>query len=78
MRLQGKVAVITGAGSGIGRETAVLFAREGAAIVVADVNAQAGEKTAGEIAKAGGRAHAVRADVSKSADAKAMIDAAEQ
>ena len=40
MRLQGKVALITGAGSGIGRETALLFAREGAAIVVADVNAR--------------------------------------
>ena len=77
MRLQGKVALITGAGSGIGRETALLFAREGAAIVVADVDAQAGEKTAAEVAKAGGRAHAVKADVSKSADAKAMIDAAE-
>jgi NAD(P)-dependent dehydrogenase (short-subunit alcohol dehydrogenase family) len=77
MRLQGKVALITGAGSGIGRETALLFAREGAAIVVADVNAQAGEKTAGEVAKAGGRAHALRSDVSVSADAKAMIDAAE-
>jgi len=78
MRLQGKVALITGAGSGIGRETALLFAREGAAIVVADVNAAAGEKTAGEIAKAGGRAHAVKADVSKAGDAKAMVDAAEQ
>ncbi len=78
MRLSGKVALITGAGSGIGRETAILFASEGAAVVVADVNADAGERTAREIKGAGGRALAVRADVSKGADARAMVEAAER
>ena len=46
MRLQGKVAFITGAGAGIGRATAVLFAREGAKVVVAEIDAKAGEETA--------------------------------
>ncbi|MFI5315184.1 MAG: glucose 1-dehydrogenase [Myxococcota bacterium] len=78
MRLAGKVALITGAGSGIGRETAILFASEGAAIAVADVNAPAGERTAGEIRGAGGRAIAVRADVSQGAEARAMVEAAER
>ena len=78
MRLSGKVALITGAGSGIGRETAILFASEGAAVVVADVNADAGARTAREIEGAGGRALAVRADVSKGADARAMVEAAER
>jgi NAD(P)-dependent dehydrogenase (short-subunit alcohol dehydrogenase family) len=78
VRLSGKVALITGAGSGIGRETAILFASEGASVVVADLNAEAGERTAGEIRGAGGRSLAVRADVSKGADARAMIEAAER
>jgi NAD(P)-dependent dehydrogenase (short-subunit alcohol dehydrogenase family) len=78
VRLSGKVALITGAGSGIGRETALLFASEGASVVVADVNAQAGERTVSEVKGAGGRAFAVKADVSKGADAKAMIDSAER
>ena len=78
MRLQGKVALITGAGSGIGRETALLFASEGAKIVVADVNAEAGERTVAQVTGAGGRAVAVRADVSKGADAQAMIAVAER
>jgi NAD(P)-dependent dehydrogenase (short-subunit alcohol dehydrogenase family) len=62
-RLQGKVAVITGAGTGIGRATARLFALEGARVVVAEVNAAAGEETAHLIAQAGGSAIAVATDV---------------
>jgi NAD(P)-dependent dehydrogenase (short-subunit alcohol dehydrogenase family) len=78
MRLSGKVALITGAGSGIGRETALLFASEGAKVVVADVNAEAGERTVSQVKGAGGRAVAVRADVSKGKEAEAMIAAAER
>ena len=78
MRLEGKVAVITGAGSGIGRESALLFSQEGARIVVADVNEEAGRKVAGELKSAGGEAVYVRADVSKSSEAEAMIRAAEE
>jgi NAD(P)-dependent dehydrogenase (short-subunit alcohol dehydrogenase family) len=78
MRLDGKVAVITGAGSGIGRESALLFAAEGAAVVVADVTDDAGEETAATVIAAGGRATYVRADVSRSADCAAMVRAAEE
>lgn len=72
-RLTGKVALITGAGSGIGRATAVLFAREGAAVVVADFVPQGGHETVKQIRDAGGRAAFVEVDVSKSADAQRMI-----
>jgi NAD(P)-dependent dehydrogenase (short-subunit alcohol dehydrogenase family) len=78
MRLHNKVALITGAGSGIGRETALLFAREGASIVVADVNDQAGQSVVAELQAAGGKAVYVHADVSKAADAEAMVRAAEE
>jgi NAD(P)-dependent dehydrogenase (short-subunit alcohol dehydrogenase family) len=78
MRLQNKVALITGAGSGIGRETALLFAREGAAVVVVDVNDAAGQETVAMVAAAGGRAAYTRADVSNAADAEAMVAFAEQ
>jgi NAD(P)-dependent dehydrogenase (short-subunit alcohol dehydrogenase family) len=78
MRLENKVALITGAGSGIGRESALLFAREGAAVVVADVNEDAGRAVVAELEGAGGRATFVRADVSKGADAEGMVRAAEE
>jgi NAD(P)-dependent dehydrogenase (short-subunit alcohol dehydrogenase family) len=70
MRLKDKVALITGAGSGIGREAALLFAREGAAIVAVDVNEKAAQETAALI---GSKAIHVRADVSKAADCERMV-----
>ena len=77
MRLANKVALITGGGSGIGRETALLFAREGAAIIAADVNDAGGNETVALVAAAGGRAVYVHADVSKAADCAAMGATAE-
>lgn len=78
MRLENKVALITGGGSGIGRETALLFAREGAAVVAVDINDAGGAETVEMIRSGGGRAHYVHADVSKSADCAAMVRAAEE
>lgn len=78
MRLQDKVALITGAGSGIGRESALLFAVEGAEVVAVDLNHEAAVDTAQQITGAGGRAIAVTADVSQDADAAAMVAAAEE
>jgi len=75
-RLQGKVAVITGAASGIGEATARLFAFEGAAVVLADINDERGEKLAAAIVENGGRASYLHTDVASEADVKAMIDAA--
>ena len=77
MRLSNKVALITGAGSGIGREAALLFAKEGAQIVVCDLNESAGHETVSLIVTQNGEATFVRADVSKAAEVKAAIDAAE-
>ncbi len=73
MRLEGKVALITGGGSGMGKVASELFASVGAKVLLTDVNDEAGEATAGAI---GDAAHYVHADVSKEADARAMIDAA--
>ncbi len=78
MRLQDKVALVTGGGSGIGYYTAKLFAKEGASVVVVDINDAAGQKTVQEIETAGGKAIYVHADVSKAADCEAMIQVAEQ
>jgi NAD(P)-dependent dehydrogenase (short-subunit alcohol dehydrogenase family) len=72
-KLDGKVAVITGAASGMGRATAIRFAKEGAAVVVSDLNSQAGEATISEIAAAGGRAVFQHTDVSSEGDIKSMI-----
>lgn len=77
-RLKDKVAVITGGASGIGRESALLFAREGAAVLVVDLDAKASDPVVSEITNAGGRAQAFGADVSKAADCEAMIAEAER
>jgi len=76
MRLDGKVAVITGAGSGMGRVAAQMFAAEGARVVVAEFAAEAGEETVRQVTDAGGEASFVRADVSREEDASAMVAAA--
>jgi NAD(P)-dependent dehydrogenase (short-subunit alcohol dehydrogenase family) len=73
-RLEGKVALITGAGSGIGKTAATLFAEEGAPVVVADVVDDAGESTAKQIEDAGGRAAFVHADVSSGEEVEAMVE----
>lgn len=69
-----KVALVTGGSTGIGRATAVAFAREGARVVVADVNQAEGEETVSRIRAAGGEALFVRADVSRSAEVKALVE----
>jgi NAD(P)-dependent dehydrogenase (short-subunit alcohol dehydrogenase family) len=76
MRLENKVALITGAGSGIGRATAELFAKEGAKVVVADYDAEGGQVTVSSIKNSGAPAVLVHADVSKAADAQRMVRAA--
>ena len=76
MRLQDKVAIITGAGGGMGRVAALMFAAEGARVVVAEYGEAAGRETADLVRKAGGEATFVRADVSQEGDAKAMVEQA--
>jgi NAD(P)-dependent dehydrogenase (short-subunit alcohol dehydrogenase family) len=77
-RLASKVALITGAGSGIGLASALAFAREGARVVAVDVDARAGEAAAEQLRSAGAAAHFVRADVSQSADCARMVAEAER
>jgi 3-oxoacyl-[acyl-carrier protein] reductase len=72
MRLENKVAIITGAGSGIGKETALLFAKEGAKVVIADVNEKAGEETVAEIKK-NAEGFFVKLDVTNREQAKQMV-----
>ena len=72
-RLDGKVALITGAASGIGKDAAALFAWEGACVVIADVADESGEASAKEIREAGGQAEYVHADVSSPDDVQAAI-----
>lgn len=75
-RFEGRSAVVTGAASGMGRAIALALAAEGAAVVVADVNADGVEQTAGLIEEAGGRARFLRTDVSVGEDVRAMVDLA--
>lgn len=74
MRLEGKVAIITGGGSGMGRTAALMFAAEGAKVVVAEFSESAGQETVRLVKEQGGQASFVKTDVSKETDAKAMVD----
>jgi len=77
MRLKDKVALITGGGSGIGYQTALLFAKEGASVVVIDINDENGNKTVSEIEAQGGRAVYVHANIAEASDCEHMIQTAE-
>src|SRR5215471_11590049 len=72
-RVQGKVALVTGGASGIGRATALTFAREGAKLVIADMNADGGQQTIHMLTEQGGEAIFVRTDVSKAVEVQALI-----
>src|SRR5260370_2075917 len=75
-RVSGKVALITGGASGIGRATALLVAHEGAAIALADVNADAGRRVADEITQSGGRVFFDTVDVTRAADCQRLVERA--
>jgi NAD(P)-dependent dehydrogenase (short-subunit alcohol dehydrogenase family) len=72
-RLKGKIALVTGGSSGIGRAAAQLFSQEGAKVVLADINAEGGEEVVQSITDSGGDAYFVRTDVSKSTEVEALI-----
>ena len=76
MDFNGKVALITGAGNGIGRASALGFASRGAKVVIVDRDQAAGEATAGILRQQGGQAHFVAADVTKSADVQNYVKVA--
>ena len=73
MRLEKKVALVTGAGSGMGQASAVLFAKEGAAVAVVDINQETGQETVDMINREGGESIFLKADVGNTGDAEAMI-----
>jgi 3-oxoacyl-[acyl-carrier protein] reductase len=75
VRLDGKVAVITGAGRGLGKEAALLFAKEGAKVMVCDINQESAEEVASSVNAGGGEALAFRVDVTDAASVQAMVDA---
>src|ERR671932_2002964 len=76
MRLEGKVAIVTGAASGMGRAIARRYAQEGASVVIADLNQPAAQKVADEITASGGKATAVAVDVRNQDQVQAMVDTA--
>jgi NAD(P)-dependent dehydrogenase (short-subunit alcohol dehydrogenase family) len=78
MRLQDKVCIITGAGSGIGREAALLFGREGGRVVVADLSAESGQDTVRQIVESGGQATFVHCDVARTGDVERLVGVTEE
>ena len=74
MNMNGKIAIVTGAGQGIGRAIAVALAQKGAGLTIADINDITAEKVAGEIGAAGGKAVAVKTDVSRVEDIKKLVE----
>src|SRR4051794_33055391 len=78
MRVKGKSIIVTGSGGGIGEGIAERLAEEGAQVIVNDINAAMGDKVVAQIKAAGGSASFFAADVTKSADMKALVDAAVQ
>src|SRR4051794_5694165 len=78
MRLQGKVAIVSGAASGMGAATARRFAKEGATVVIADMLEEDGKKIAADITRANGTAEFMRLDVTSEDDWKAVVDATVQ
>lgn len=71
--VEGKVALVTGGGSGIGRQACLVFSREGAQVVVCDVALEGGEETVGQIKQAGGQAMFIQADVAQAAEVEAVV-----
>ena len=74
MRLKNKVAIVTGSGRGIGRDIALAYAREGAQVVVSDIDPKTAEATAAETARLGNKGLALAADVAKSGDVKRLVE----
>ena len=74
MRLQEKVVIITGAGSGIGKASALLFAQQGATVIVNDISSDKGYETVNEIVEQGGKAQFIHADVTDATEVKAMVE----